>query len=83
MEKEAVSRFRKYRLSGTQESVSWAHGQVGWMSRLPASRQEGGNGLQKWSQSRPYNDIFISRKPRPVGGELHIRAIVGMGSFTP
>jgi len=26
---------------------------------------EGGNGLPKWSQSRPYNYIFISRKPRP------------------
>ena len=27
---------------------------------------EGGNGLQDWSQSRPYNQIYIPRKPRPV-----------------
>src|SRR5512139_2065363 len=27
---------------------------------------EDGNGLTKWSQSRPYNHIFISRQPRPV-----------------
>jgi hypothetical protein len=45
------------------------HGQVGWMPRLVGG--EGGNGLQHWSQSRPCNQIYISRKPRPVGGELH------------
>ncbi|OGP61081.1 MAG: hypothetical protein A2162_11830 [Deltaproteobacteria bacterium RBG_13_52_11b] len=41
---------------------------------LPAcGRQVGGEdgyGLQHWSQSRPYNHIHITRKPRPVGGEL-------------
>ena len=36
------------------------HGQVGWMPRLA-----GGEG------SRPCNHIHISRKPRPVRGELH------------
>jgi hypothetical protein len=37
-----------------------SHGQVGWMPRLV-----GGD------ESRPCNRIFISRKPRPVGGELY------------
>jgi hypothetical protein len=45
------------------------HGQVGWMPCLLGG--EGGNGLPQWSQSPPYNHIYISRKPRPVGGELH------------
>ena len=36
------------------------HGQVGWMPR-PVGGEE----------SRPYNHIFISRKPRAVRGELH------------
>jgi hypothetical protein len=36
------------------------HGQVGWMPRLAGGEE-----------SRPYNHTFISRKPRPVGGELH------------
>jgi hypothetical protein len=36
------------------------HGQVGWMHRLVGGEE-----------SRPYNHIFISRKPRRVGGELH------------
>src|SRR5512137_677625 len=35
------------------------HGQVGWMPRLVGGEE-----------SRPYNHLFISRKPRPVGGEL-------------
>jgi hypothetical protein len=31
---------------------------------LPVGRGgEGGNGLPKWSQSRPCNDSYISRKP--------------------
>ena len=46
----------------------FSRGQVGWMSRLVDG--EGGNGLPQWSQSRPYNHIYISRKRRPVGGEL-------------
>ena len=30
---------------------------------LPVGRgEEGGNGLSKWSQSRPYNHIYITRK---------------------
>jgi len=33
---------------------------------------EGGNGLQDWSQSRPCNHNYISRKPRSVSGELHL-----------
>jgi hypothetical protein len=34
---------------------------------LPVGRGgEGGNGLPQWSQSRPCNYIYISRKPRPV-----------------
>ena len=42
---------------------------------LPVGRGgEGGNGLQHWSQSRPCNHIYITRKPRPVGGELHFQA---------
>ena len=45
------------------------HGQVGWMPRLVGG--EGGNGLQHWSQSRRCNHIYITRKPRPVGGGLH------------
>ena len=32
---------------------------------LPAGRQVGGE------ESRPYNQIYISQKLRPVGGELH------------
>ena len=44
-------------------TLSYLHGQVGWMPRLPAA----GAG----SQSRPSDHIYISRKPRPVGGELH------------
>ena len=39
---------------------------------LPIGRGgEGGNGLPQWSQSRPYDHICISRKPRPQGGELY------------
>ena len=39
---------------------------------LPVGRGgEGGNGLPQWSQSRPCNGFYISRKSRPVGGELH------------
>ena len=33
---------------------------------LPAGRQVGGE------ESRPCNHVYISRKPRPVGGELHL-----------
>jgi hypothetical protein len=36
---------------------------------------EGGNGLPQWSQSRPCNHVYISRKPRPVGGQLHLNKI--------
>ena len=43
------------------------HGQVAWIPR-----EEGGNGLQHWSQSRRCNYIYITRKPRPGGGELHL-----------
>ena len=43
------------------------HGQVGWMPafRVLTEGGEGGNGLQTWSQSRPCNNIFLTRKPRP------------------
>jgi hypothetical protein len=34
---------------------------------------DGGNGLQNWSQSRQYYKITLTRKPRPVGGELHLK----------
>ena len=38
---------------------------------LPVGRGgEGGNGLPQWSQSRPCNNIYITRKPHPVGWEL-------------
>jgi len=44
------------------------HGQVGWMPAFPVLTEggEGGNGLQTWSQSRPCNNIILTRKPRPV-----------------
>ena len=44
------------------------HGQVGWTRRLPRLNGggEGGNGLPKWSQSRPCDRTNISRKPRPM-----------------
>ena len=51
------------------------------MPRLPAYSRSGkdGNGLPEWSQSRPCNYVYISRKPQPclsrlngMGGELHI-----------
>jgi phytoene dehydrogenase-like protein len=48
------------------ESLGSIHGQVGWIPRLPALGRGG-------EESRPYNQIYISRKPRPVGGELHLR----------
>ena len=35
--------------------------------------EEGGNGLPQWSQSRPSNRLYISRKLRRVGRELHFR----------
>jgi hypothetical protein len=35
-------------------------GQVGWMPRLVGGEK-----------SRPYNDIFVSRKLRPLGLEIH------------
>jgi len=49
---------------GDEKSLLF-HGQVGWKS-CPVGREE----------SRPYNHIFISRKPRPVGGELHSCSIL-------
>jgi hypothetical protein len=42
------------------ESLRNFHGQVGWMHR-PVGGEE----------SRPCNHIYITRKLRPVGGELH------------
>jgi len=48
---------------------------------LPVGRGgEGGNGLPQWSQSRPCNHNYISRKPLPClsadrDGELHIQNI--------
>jgi len=46
-------------------------------SRLSGIGGEGGNGLQNWSQSRPCNRVYISRKPllclsrlNGMGGEL-------------
>jgi len=51
------------------ESLGSIHGQVGWIP--PPSCCRGGE------ESRPYNQIYISRKPRPVGGELHLRREVG------
>ena len=50
--------------------------QTGRLDTPPLS-EEDGNGLPQWSQSRPYDHIYISRKPRPVpavgrGGELHL-----------
>ena len=51
-------------------TLSYFHRQVGWKPRLPAAGAE--------SQSRPYNHIYISRKPLPclsrlngMGRELH------------
>jgi hypothetical protein len=38
------------------------HGQVGWTPRLVDGEE-----------SRPCNHIYISRKPRPVGEELHFQ----------
>jgi hypothetical protein len=46
------------------------HGQVGWMPRL-----QGGE------ESRPSNHIYISRKLRPVGGELHFVSPVSKPVF--
>jgi len=46
----------------------YAHGQVGWMHRLPAA----GAGRK----ADRYDYIFISRKPRPVGGELHFQPAI-------
>jgi len=41
---------------------------AGCSAFLPVGRGgEGGNGLPQWSQSRPCNHNYISRKPRPLG----------------
>ena len=45
--------------------ASFFHGQVGWKPR-----RVGGE------ESRPSNHIYISRKPRPVGEELHSKRLV-------
>jgi hypothetical protein len=38
---------------------------------------EGGNGLPQWSQSRPCNHIYITRKLRPVSEEFHFTGSIG------
>ncbi len=54
-----ITKPLSYNLDGG--SSNFIHGQVGWICC-----GEGGNGLQNWSQSRPCNHIYITRKPRPV-----------------
>ena len=68
-------------LKKTSLNLYWSTAEirVSRASRLytPPLGGDSGNGLPQWNQSRPYDHIYISRKPRPVsavgrGGELHL-----------
>jgi hypothetical protein len=58
-----VDKISVFHHSKTWTPNSRPHGQVGWMPRLPAA----GAGRK----ADLIIIFFISRKPRPVGGELH------------
>jgi hypothetical protein len=61
---------RSFVVAAYRPQVRLAGKSAGYPGLPTAGRQagEGGNGLPQWSQSRPCNHIYISRKPRPVGG---------------